>query len=73
MTERKSAYRDIALFPVVKINYPYHVTTVFPPHVELPLPDLGLVDGMLDHLLAVDYRYARFALDPRNGLFSMVR
>ena len=29
--------------------------------------------GMLDHLLVVDYRYARFALNPRTGLFTMVK
>ena len=28
---------------------------------------------MLDELLVVDYRYARFALDPRTGLFGMIR
>ncbi|THH00161.1 hypothetical protein EW026_g2329 [Hermanssonia centrifuga] len=29
--------------------------------------------GILEHLLVVDYRYARFALDPRTGLFNIVR
>lgn len=28
---------------------------------------------MLQELLVVDYRYARFAMDPRTGLFSMVK
>ena len=73
MTERKSAHRDVALFPVIKLAYPYRLTTVFPASVDSPLPDANLVGGMLDHLLVVDYRYARFALDPRDGLFTMVR
>jgi len=29
--------------------------------------------NMLKRLLVVDYRYSRFALDPRTGLFSMMR
>jgi cation-transporting ATPase 13A2 len=29
--------------------------------------------GLLDNLRVVDYRYNRFALDPRTGLFTMVR
>ena len=28
---------------------------------------------MLKRLLVVDYRYSRFALDPRTGLFNMMR
>lgn len=82
ITECKSAYRDIALFPVLKVDYPYHISTVFP--VQLPEPPShssttsangngNAASGMLDHLLVVDYRYARFALDPRSGLFGIVR
>ena len=29
--------------------------------------------GLLDNLRIVDFRYTRFALDPRTGLFAMVR
>ncbi|KAI0081294.1 hypothetical protein K474DRAFT_1768739 [Panus rudis PR-1116 ss-1] len=70
----ESAYRDIALFPVRILDYPYHISTVFPAEVDQRLP--GEANGtsvILDHLLVVDYRYARFALDPRNGLFSLVK
>lgn len=83
MTECKSAYRDIALFPVLKLDYPYHISTVFPiPPPPEPLSRTSTTSangngnttsGMLEHLLVVDYRYARFALDPRSGLFSIIR
>ena len=69
MTGWKSAYRDIALFPVTTIHYPYHISTVFMSDAEPIVGD----SGMLDHLLVVDYRYARFALNPRTGLFTMVK
>ncbi|EKM54134.1 uncharacterized protein PHACADRAFT_209950 [Phanerochaete carnosa HHB-10118-sp] len=75
----ESAYRDTALFPTRKIEYPYRVSTVFP--AEVPLSRIpshagengSATSGILKHLLVVDYRYARFALDPRTGLFSMVK
>ncbi|PFH50913.1 hypothetical protein AMATHDRAFT_143898 [Amanita thiersii Skay4041] len=84
----ESAYRDIALFPIRVIRYPYHISTVF--HVQPEEPDSTISrqqsnsslnkpdedcdkDVCLQDLLIVDYRYSRFALDPRNGLFSMVR
>lgn len=76
----KSAYRDIALFPIHTFDYPYHITTVFPAQVD-PLSRVNSRTGangnadpsILQTLSVVDYRYARFALDPRTGLFSMVR
>lgn len=54
-----------------KIDYPYGTSTVFnvPSSTEAedtPYEKIG-------DLLIVDYRYARFALDPRTGLFGMVR
>ena len=82
LTEYKSAYRDIALFPVRKLDYPYHISTVFPnqlPESSSRTPILSAngngsgASGLLDHLLIVDYRYARFALDPRTGLFNLIR
>jgi hypothetical protein len=33
----------------------------------------GDENQMLDELLIVDYRYSRFALDTRTGLFNMIR
>ena len=65
----QTAYRDIALFPVEKIYYPYSTSTVF----NAPLATEGAADEEVGNLLIVDYRYARFALDPRTGFFSMVR
>lgn len=85
----KSPNRDLALFPVRSIDYQYHVTTVFPQAISTDqvttsytLSSIfarsqsnGIVseDNILQRLLIVDYRYSRFALDPRSGLFTMVR
>lgn len=52
-----------------KIDYPYDTSTVFNP---LSLAE-DVADEKIGDLLVVDYRYARFALDPRTGLFSMIR
>ena len=52
----------------MKINYPYDTSTVFGPS-----PTEDAIDEKIGDLLVVDYRYARFALDPRTGLFSMIR
>jgi hypothetical protein len=80
MTERKSAYRDIALFPIHTLEYPYHISTAFPAQADSTsqISSRSGVNGdvdtsVLQTLTIVDYRYARFALDPRTGLFSMVR
>lgn len=69
LKQLQTAYRDIALFPVEKISYPYNTSTIFnaPSSVE------DTDDEKIGDLLVVDYRYARFALDPRTGLFSMIR
>ena len=65
----QTASRDIALFPVEKIDYPYATSTVF----SAPSLTEDAADEKIGDLLVVDYRYARFALDPRTGLFSMIR
>lgn len=77
---RKSAYRDIALFPIHKLEYPYPIATVFPAQVDSlsRTPSRTAENGNaiydpLEELLVVDYRYARFALNPKTGLFSMIR
>ena len=41
---------------------PYKPTVGLDPNIE-----------MLDTIQVVDYRYLRFALDPRTGLFSIIR
>lgn len=79
------------MFPLKTLNYPYRLSTVFPP---LSLDSNGSANGimrssassprkpanaldmnieMLETLRVVDYRYSRFALDPRTGLFHMTR
>ena len=69
------------LLPIQVLEYPYHISSVFPQTVPVdqgteavkPPQDYDVRDGMLSHLLIVDYRYTRFAVDPRTGLFHMVR
>ncbi|KAH0589002.1 hypothetical protein H2248_004780 [Termitomyces sp. 'cryptogamus'] len=85
----ETTHREIALFPVQSWGYPYPITTVFPSSVAIDQVNTstilsqifslskanGLIaeDNNLGRLLVVDYRYSRFALDPRTGLFNMVR
>ena len=77
LRETKTAYRDIALFPVGKIDYPYPISTVFStqpdPTQILPNHRSSTSVPVLSALTFVDYRYNRFALDPRTGLFSMIQ
>ena len=71
------------LLPIQVLEYPgpYHISTVFSQTVPVnqgteavkPLQDYDVRDGMLSHLLFVNYRYTRFAVDPRTGPFHMVR
>ncbi|KAK0504701.1 hypothetical protein EDD18DRAFT_1126008 [Armillaria luteobubalina] len=79
----ESAYRDIAIFPIHTIKYPYPLSTVFSAPLDPSSiidsslktadgPDAG-EDGLLHKLFILDYRYSRFALDPRTGLFGVVR
>lgn len=76
----------MAIFPIQSLSYPYHISTVFASPaldsngrlngvLSSPKPDndLAFNTEMLDNLQVVDYRYSRFALDPRTGLFSMIR
>ncbi|KAF8210382.1 hypothetical protein K438DRAFT_1809584 [Mycena galopus ATCC 62051] len=68
----ESAYRDITLFQIRTLNYPYPISTVFPISVGDPT-NTQSPDSILRTLIVVDYRYSRFALDPRTGFFSMIR
>ncbi|KAJ7072233.1 P-type ATPase [Mycena amicta] len=63
----ESAYRDITLFRIRTVPYPYPISTVFPPTIDSPGTE------HLHQLTIVDYRCNRFALDPRSGLFSLIR
>ncbi|KAK7005604.1 cation-transporting ATPase [Favolaschia claudopus] len=64
----ESAHRDITLFRIQSLDYPYPVSTVFPASADAPQSA-----STIGTLLVVDYRYSRFALDPRTGLFTMIR
>ena len=75
--------RDIVLISLQKLDYPYPISTAFPstlpldqssssPHGESN-DTYDTETKMLRSLLVVNYRYSRFALDPRNGLFYMMR
>ncbi|KAI9059114.1 Ca-transporting ATPase [Trametes sanguinea] len=74
----ETAYRDIALFPICRKEYPYPLNTVVSTAPE-PSQLLPSARGTrrenedVGTLTYVDYRYNRFALDPRTGLFSMIR
>lgn len=77
------------MFPLQTLHYPYPLSTVFPslPEVLNDRPsngqpsnspskvnrDVESQDDILGTLQFVDYRYSRFALDPRTGLFCVIR
>lgn len=75
----ETVYRDIALFPLRRIDYPYDISTVFPSRNSTSGASVNgngrAEDGVkaLSQLIVVNYRYALFALDPRTGLFGTVR
>ncbi|KAF6760303.1 P-type ATPase [Ephemerocybe angulata] len=78
----ESAYRAIMTLPVRVLDYPFPITTVFPATLPitsgLPLlkpskEDYDETTGKLKQLHILDYRYTRFAVDPRTGLFTLVR
>lgn len=88
-TMSQSLHRDITLFPVKRITYPYERSTVFTSTLpeasgrsrknsvssrSKPNGDNG--DNkveMVEDLHIVDYRHSRFALDTRTGLFTIIR
>ena len=66
-------------FPSRRIPYPYRASTVFPGR-SVPRKangngssSINSEDFLLEYLLVVDYRYARYALDPTSGLFAAVK
>ncbi|KAF4621315.1 hypothetical protein D9613_000774 [Agrocybe pediades] len=79
----ESAYKSVLMIPIRTLDYAYHLSTVFPselatvPGTETEhiygSQDYNPIDGTLKKLRIVDYRHTRFALDPRTGLFTMVR
>ncbi|KAI9461293.1 P-type ATPase [Lactarius psammicola] len=77
----ETTFSDISFFPVRRIPYPYRASTVFA-SISAPTKANGngngtssvnAEDSLLGSLLLIDYRYAKFALDPNNGLFSAVK
>ncbi|KAJ3989971.1 P-type ATPase [Lentinula detonsa] len=80
----ESSNRDVVLVSLHKLTYPFRITTVFPSSLpfdhslsaSLQHKSDETYDSeteMLRSLLVVKYRYSRFALDPRNGLFYVMR
>ena len=81
----ETPYRDISLFTMKILDYPYPLSTVFSSAVIAPPKPASIAessrssmrenntDELLHELKVVDYRYARYALNPRTGLFGMVR
>jgi cation-transporting ATPase 13A2 len=83
----KTPYRDISLFPIRRIDYPYPSSSVFSAPFAKEVnkgkangsnngsgdsnSDL-MHSGILGSLIVLDYRYARFALNPLTGLFQVV-
>ncbi|KAL0956491.1 hypothetical protein HGRIS_002636 [Hohenbuehelia grisea] len=75
----ESSFRDITMFPIRSIAYPYPIATVFPhPPITADIASARAngklpEDDVLGILQTIDYRYSRFALDPRTGLFNMIK
>jgi cation-transporting ATPase 13A3/4/5 len=76
----KTPHRDIALFPLKALDYPYPLSTVFAASSSNPSNGVSdhvqngkSLDEIVSKLIAVDYRYQRFALDPRTGEFATVK
>lgn len=69
----KTPYRDISLFSVKIIDYPYALSTALPTKANSESTSNGKASDILKTIKVVDYRYSRFILDPRNGLFSALR
>ncbi|KAI0268689.1 P-type ATPase [Gloeopeniophorella convolvens] len=77
----ETTFRDISFFPARRIPYPYRASTVFS-SISVPAKANGngngphlanMEDLVLEDLLVVDYRYAKFALEPASGLFSPLK
>ncbi|KAG7098658.1 hypothetical protein E1B28_000574 [Marasmius oreades] len=79
----ETQHTDVALFPMKIMEYPYPIYTALPADIPdaLGFAAPGEVSDdtydeeskVLRKLLTVDYRYTRFILDPRTGLFVVLR
>ncbi|KAJ3806480.1 hypothetical protein F5876DRAFT_49962 [Lentinula aff. lateritia] len=79
----ESSNRDVMLISLHKLEYPFPITTVFPSSFDQTSSGSSFKSSetqtydaetkMLRSLIIMNYRYSRFALDPRNGLFYVMR
>ena len=72
----KYPYHISSVFPPPALDSNGHLNGVqrsSPSSPRKPGEGLDFEIQMLDTLHIVDYRYSRFALDPRTGLFNMIR
>ncbi|GAW05440.1 Ca-transporting ATPase [Lentinula edodes] len=79
----ESSNRDVMLISLHKLEYPFPITTVFPSSFDQSSSGSSFKSNetqtydaetkMLRSLIIMNYRYSRFALDPRNGLFYVMR
>jgi len=64
---------------VRRIPYPHRASTVFPSYSTSTKVNsngsssINSEDFLLENLLLIDYRYAKFALDPTSGSFRVVK
>ncbi|KAL5485211.1 hypothetical protein ACEPAI_7853 [Sanghuangporus weigelae] len=70
----ETPFRDISLYPIKIMEYPYPSSTVFT--AKNGANHIADSDGksfeILSALKVLDYRYLRFALDTKSGLFSPI-
>ncbi|KZT40553.1 hypothetical protein SISSUDRAFT_1044071 [Sistotremastrum suecicum HHB10207 ss-3] len=87
----ETSSKEILLFPIQELQYPYTLESVFPPSFEnarasgtvTPSSSAKNVNSAHENgtskstpittLKYIDYRYARFVLDPRSGVFGMLK
>lgn len=67
----KTPFKDVVLFPIKTMKYPYAASTVFSTKNGASESN-GKASDVLSTLKVVDYRYLRFALNPQSGLFTVV-
>nr|XP_019012720.1 cation-transporting ATPase 13A3/4/5 [Kwoniella pini CBS 10737]OCF51501.1 cation-transporting ATPase 13A3/4/5 [Kwoniella pini CBS 10737] len=83
----ETPYGDLHIIPLQVIPYPYPLSTVFPQHSQIipatagssTAPSLRGQNGTttweetMGFLKIMEYRYTKFALDPANGRWAMIR
>lgn len=74
----ETIHHDITLFPIKTVEYPYPLATVFTTTntdlgSRIKTNGNGVASGVLKTLSIVEYRYSKFALDIRTGLWAAIR